>query len=970
MKKRVTFHLIILVSCFLLLQGNCVAQEKIDAYKIENDGYFIHIASSAKGTVFTDNSGSAIYLIKENKFEKLINSPGCGRYFTVSPDQSKIGFKLIKADGMQVPAVYDFVSEKISELTDTVDLCGQVSFSNDGAVAYTIGNTLNVTKDNNLKTFDLGCYSNIAPISPDGNFVVYNNDNDQLFVLDINNSQSIQITDNNGGYCFPQWSPDGTKILYSSLSGILKVYNCKTKSANTIGKGENASWTNDENIIFNRTETDNFEYKGSDIFISSADGSKILNLTNTTDVNEISPLLIGNNILLYSTFEKREIVSVSFNPTNFSLSNKTILAKSISPLIMMNYSSGFTQKLRKSIVMIQGDAPYVHQKWDTPDWHTGGGSCAPTTAIMALAYYNRLPYWDITCSAPSSHTSHYGSYVADMYRYNGIYYNTVAQTSGGEDAWGGYGYMWGLGSPNSYMATYISNHNVTSVHSDTTTFAGVKAEINHSYPFPICNTLSTAGHLTLTVGYVNGQHTLIFNDPYGDKDTLTWPNYFGKNSYYDWPGYSNGYQNLNSIAWTVTSESTQLTYSDTIIDDVNYNHGFYMYNQSPSHMKYFHDSETGGYGSYTHYWYTTTSASTTVDTCYVKWTPTLPSSGTYELFAYIPTANASVTTARYRVYYNGGNQTVIINQAPIYGAWVSLGTFPFLQGSTGYVRLGDASGIAGQKVAFDAMKWVKIIQTPAAIASFNASNTTVCAGTSVQFTNSSTNATSYNWSMPGAMPSASTSANPLVVYTNSGTYNVQLIATGPGGSDTLSNLNYITVNPLPVAAFSATDTTIYIPGGNAVFANTSTNATSYVWNFGDGQTSIDFQPWHAYALQGDYTITLVAHNALCGSDTMTLTQYIHVIDVTGISLYENNFLEVSLNPNPSDGIINLSLKGIHGNLNLKIFNIEGQLIYYTVIPSDANSYSDVINLKDYKKGMYYLELRNKDIVKVEKIVLY
>lgn len=952
------------------MQGTSIAQVKLDPYKLETEGYYNHIASTTDGIVATDNSGSVIYLIKKNEFYKLIETPGCGKYYNVSSDKSRIGFKLIKSDGTQVPAVYSFATGEISELSNPVDLCGQVSFSNDGTIAFTVGDTLYLKKDENFKAFDLGVYSNITPISPDGNFVIYNNDYDQLFILDFRNNLATQITDNIGGYCNPQWSPDGTKILYSTLSGILKIFNFKIGSTYTIGIGENAVWADNESIIFNKTESDNFEYKGSDIFISNIDGSKIVNLTNTTDVNEISPLLTDNDKIIYSTCEKREIVSASFNQSNFSLTNKTVLAKSIGSLSMINYSSGFTQKLNKSIIMIPGDVPYVHQKWDTPDWHTGGGSCAPTTAIMALAYYNRLPYWDITCSYPSSHTSHYGSYVADMYRYNGIYYNTVAQTSGGEDAWGGYGYMWGLGSPNSYMATYISNHNVTSFHSDTTTFAGVKSEINHGYPFPICNTLSTAGHLTLTVGYVIGQHTLIFNDPYGNKDTLTWPNYYGKNSYYDWPGYNNGYQNLNTVAWTVTAEATQPTYNDTIIDDVNYNHGFFIYNQSPSHMKYFHDSETGGYGTYAHYWYTTTSASTTVDTCYVKWTPNLPSTGTYELFAYIPTANASVTTARYKVYYNGGNQTVIINQAPIYGQWISLGTFPFLQGNTGYVRLGDASGVAGQKVAFDAMKWVKVIQTPAPAVNFNTATTTVCEGASVQFTNSTTNATTYSWTMPGATPSSSTSANPTVVYLNSGTYNVQLNATGPGGSNTLNIPNYINVNPSAIAAFNATDTMVYIPGGNAVFANSSTDAVSYLWNFGDGQTSTDFQPWHIYTTQGDYTVTLVAHNALCGNDTLSLTDYIHVVDVTGINQNDNNLFIVSLNPNPSDGIISLTVNGMLDKLNLKLYNLQGQLIYSSLIKADSPIYNGIINLRDYRKGMYYLEISNKDLVRVEKIVLY
>ena len=84
---------------------------------------------------------------------------------------------------------------------------------------------------------------------------------------------------------------------------------------------------------------------------------------------------------------------------------------------------------------------------------------------------------------------------------------------------------------------------------------------------------------------------------------------------------------------------------------------------------------------------------------------TLTTTGNYNVSAYIPASNATATAARYKVYYNNGNQTVVINQSQNAGQWVSLGTFPFLQGNTGYVRLGDAGGNQGQQIVFDAVKW-------------------------------------------------------------------------------------------------------------------------------------------------------------------------------------------------------------------------------------------------------------------------
>jgi len=717
---RTKLNLAVFTSCsyvFFSLQF-VFAQKTIDAYKAEADRYFIHPASTTSGVIVTDNFASTIYLIQNQDLKELINSPGCGRYFTVSPDRSKIGFKQISADGMQVPATYDLETGNISQLSKPAKLCGQPSFSTNGKMAFTTGNELNVVDNGIVQIFNLGIYSNIAPISPDGNNVVYNNDYDQLFVKDLTTGKAEQITDSKCGYAFPQWSPDGNKVAYSSLAGNLMIWDKTADKTYSIGSGENVSWSDDSRyIIFNRTTVENFEFKGSDVYISSFDGSKIVNLTNTPDVNEIAPVVGTNNTIIYSTYEKKEIISTEFDLQNLQIKNKNTLVKYTSRTFPNNNNSNKLSGINNinTVTLVQGTVPYVNQVYDTPTWHSGYSSCAPTTAIMALAYYNRLPQWPTVVNHGKPwdpHTSDYGSYVADIYRYNGTYYNSTAGDYASNTSWGGYGFMWtGSSSPNSMMATYIQNHNVTSVHSSSTVFADVQTEINNSYPFPICNTLTTAGHLILAIGYVNGQHTIIFSDPYGDKNTGTYPNNTGQNAYYDWPGYNNGYQNLNSIAWTVTAEATHLTYNDTIIDDVYYNNGFYMNNQPMSHMKYFHDNETGGYGDYSHYWWTYTSASTTIDTCYVSWTPTLTVTGNYNVSAYIPASNATAVAARYNVFYNGGNQTIVINQSQNLGQWVSLGTFSFLQGNSGYVRLGDAAGYQTQQIAFDALKWNYVSNT-------------------------------------------------------------------------------------------------------------------------------------------------------------------------------------------------------------------------------------------------------------------
>jgi PKD repeat protein len=951
---KTIFFTTILIGCFVSARS----QKPVEAYSAEAEGYFTGLSITTKGPVFTNNKASSIYVAVNNQPVVLISSPGCGRYYSVSPDKSKIGFKYIQSEGMQVPAIYDLNSGSITLLAPPADLCGQISFSTNGKMAFTVGDSLYVKTNNNIISYNLGVYSNIAPISPDGNYVIYNNNNDQLFELNLSTGLSLQITDNSGSYAYPCWSPDGSKISFKTLPGILMVWEKSSGTIYNLGNTENESWSSDSrHLLFNRNIFNNSDLISSDIFMIQFDGTSLENLTKTENIHEIAPVQMPDKSIAYSIFGNKEILISSPDKATFLYEiTDTLVQCSETILPQINESAAFTQKLAKAITMLPGDVPYVHQRWDTPDWHAGSGSCAPSTAIMALGYFNRLPHWDITCASnPTNHISHYGAYVADKYRFNEIYYDTQ-DTAYGTLAWGGYGYMWGLGSPNSYMHTYIQNHGVTSVHSTSTTYQNVTDEIDNGYPFSICNLLSTAGHLTLAVGYVIGQHTLIFNDPYGNKNDGSWGSLNnGKNSYYDWPGYSNGYQNLNTMAWTVTSETSEPFYNDTIIDDVYYNHGFYMHNEDPSMMRYFRDTKLGGYNS--HFWYTYSSASTTADTCYVTWTPNLATAGNYEVFAYIPTSNASATAAKYKVYYNGGMQTVIINQAPIYGQWVSLGTYPFVQGSTGYVRLGDATGTASQKIAFDAVKFSK--RAPVPLAGFNASSVSICQNNSVQFTNTSTDATNYNWIFSGGTPATSTQTNPLITYNNSGNYTVELRATGAGGSDTLINSNMITVNPLPNAVFTVSDTLIFLPGAPATFINSSQNANSYIWNFGDGQTSTVAQPTHTYTNTGTYTVTLIAHSNSCGNDTLIFTDLIDVVAVTGIETIPGIYA-LSVSPNPSNEQLYVSFESPRSELiEITLFDISGKAT--VIMPrtmQDAGNHLIKVDLKKnlVASGIYMLQI--------------
>ncbi len=159
--------------------------------------------------------------------------------------------------------------------------------------------------------------------------------------------------------------------------------------------------------------------------------------------------------------------------------------------------------------------------------------------------------------------------------------------------------------------------------------------------------------------------------------------------------------------------------------------------------------------------------------------------------------------------------------------------------------------------------------------SFLVDQTTGCSPLKVQFTNTTSSAVSWYWDLGNG--NSSTLANPSNVYTVPGTYSIKLKTVNAAGiSDSILYSNFITVVGKPTASFSA-NTTSSCPGNNIFsFNNTSTGATTYLWDFGDGTTATLASPNHTYTYSGVFTVTLVAENSFGCQDIKILNQYITI----------------------------------------------------------------------------------------------
>lgn len=161
------------------------------------------------------------------------------------------------------------------------------------------------------------------------------------------------------------------------------------------------------------------------------------------------------------------------------------------------------------------------------------------------------------------------------------------------------------------------------------------------------------------------------------------------------------------------------------------------------------------------------------------------------------------------------------------------------------------------------------------MASFTATPRTGCLPMAVNFTNTSTGSTSYFWDLGNG--NTSTTANPANVYTLPGFYTIKLIAYDNfGQSDTIVVSNYIQVYAFPIADFTAAPLQACMEQNSISFNNNSSGATTYFWDFGDGQTSTLSNPTHTYQNAGQFNVTLIATGPGGCFDTKVRQQYITI----------------------------------------------------------------------------------------------
>ncbi len=154
-----------------------------------------------------------------------------------------------------------------------------------------------------------------------------------------------------------------------------------------------------------------------------------------------------------------------------------------------------------------------------------------------------------------------------------------------------------------------------------------------------------------------------------------------------------------------------------------------------------------------------------------------------------------------------------------------------------------------------------------------------------------------------------------------------------------------------------------IQGTEYLFTDTSIDATSYLWDFGDGTTSTLQNPTHTFSENGIHQIRQIAYND-CGSDT----SYQNIDVITSIDIESNIF---RIFPNPSTGLFTIEGNDIQ---NIEIIDMTGKIICKQIAKSEAKNQtltqqSHFVDLSNKPKGIYFLKIETTKGSFMKKVIV-
>jgi len=217
----------------------------------------------------------------------------------------------------------------------------------------------------------------------------------------------------------------------------------------------------------------------------------------------------------------------------------------------------------------------------------------------------------------------------------------------------------------------------------------------------------------------------------------------------------------------------------------------------------------------------------------------------------------------------------------------------------------------------------------------------LCSAHGITLVTHPVNATSVLWTLGDGATSNLDSFKH--VYDSAGTYIVKLFVSNPNTCEKIDSFSKaITISLAPTAQFTFTPNYPEI-NTPTTFINSSTNAVSYMWNFGDGENSSKINPVHQYNVTNSYTVCLTAIGSSGCTDSICKivpTEVQPIIDIP-----------TAFSPNGDGENDILYVRGVAiKTMDLRIFNRWGQLVFEST--SQADGWDGSFNGKQQEQDAY------------------
>lgn len=231
-------------------------------------------------------------------------------------------------------------------------------------------------------------------------------------------------------------------------------------------------------------------------------------------------------------------------------------------------------------------------------------------------------------------------------------------------------------------------------------------------------------------------------------------------------------------------------------------------------------------------------------------------------------------------------------------------------------------------------------------------------GNTFSFTAAPTGMSSYSWNFGDGGTAAGATANHT--YASNGTYTVTLTVVNSCGEQ-YTYQDAVATCQQPTGDFTFAIVSTGAGGMVVNFQAAATNATSYTWNWGDGQQSVGTSPnaQHTYAVVSLlYTVKLTLQNE-CG-DNYSITRSLKELGISELDSYG-----IALFPNPASERVQLTFaREFTGTASA--YDLTGQQVYESTF---ERTLGEAIDVTHWPAGTYLLQLSNESGFYYQRLVI-